>query len=56
MTTETIKLTKIIAEEGKIFQNKETGDTYGSEMYLGFNDNADNYIEIDAPETEKNNA
>ena len=48
MTTE-ITLTKIIAEEGKNFQNKETGVVYGSEMYLSDIDSPDNYVEIAAP-------
>ena len=51
--TENGKLIEIIADEGKFFQNKETGEVYGSYISLGKNDRAKNYIEIDAPDIEE---
>jgi hypothetical protein len=54
MTKETTELIKIIADEGKVFQHKFSGEIYGSEIYLGSIDSPDNYIEVDAPEPEKN--
>ena len=36
----------LIAEEGKVFKNIITGDILTNQIYLGCNDRADNYIEI----------
>lgn len=56
MTMETIEVRKIIADEGKVFLiTPETQDENGNvtptetskEIYLGVNDSAENYQEID---------
>lgn len=36
----------LIAEEGKIFKSKVSGDILTNKLYLGCNDTADNYEEI----------
>ena len=36
----------LIAEEGKIFKSKISGDILTKKLYLGCNDTADNYEEI----------
>ena len=36
----------LIAEEGKIFKSKVSGDILTKKLYLGCNDTADNYEEI----------
>ena len=36
----------LIAEEGKIFKSKISGDILTNKLYLGCNDSADNYEEI----------
>ena len=36
----------LIAEEGKIFKSKDSGDILTNKLYLGCNDSADNYEEI----------
>ena len=36
----------LIAEEGKIFKSKVSGDILTNKLYLGCNDSADNYEEI----------
>ena len=36
----------LTAEEGKVFKNTITGDILTNQIYLGCNDRADNYIEI----------
>ena len=36
----------LIAEEGKVFKNTITNDILTNQIYLGCNDRADNYIEI----------
>ena len=36
----------LIAEEGKIFKSKISGDVLTKKLYLGCNDTADNYEEI----------
>ena len=56
METQTVELRKIIADEGKVFLiTPETQDENGNvtpaetskEIYLGVNDSAENYPEID---------
>ena len=56
METQTVELRKIIADEGKVFLiTPETQDENGNvtsaetskEIYLGVNDSAENYQEID---------
>ena len=36
----------LTAEEGNVFKNTITGDILTNQIYLGCNDRADNYIEI----------
>jgi hypothetical protein len=50
----TIEENHITASDGKVFQNKITGDIYGNELWLGNIDSADNYDEIDPPLPEQN--
>lgn len=38
--------TIIFTEENKVFQSKITGDYLTSKLYLGCNDNPDNYEEV----------
>lgn len=45
----TINGNKLIADDGKALQK---GDTIAKIVYLGVNDNADNWLEIDEPEEE----
>ena len=40
----------LIAEEGKIFKSKISGDVLTKKLYLGCNDTADNYEEINEVE------
>lgn len=40
-------MNRIIAEEGKIFKNKETGDLFGDVIYLGKEDSVSNYEQVD---------
>ena len=40
----------LIAEEGKIFKSKLSGDILTKRLYLGCNDTADNYEEINEVE------
>lgn len=39
-------MNKLIAKEGKVFKNKLTGETLGSELYLGKEDSSYNYEEV----------
>ena len=41
----------LIAEEGKIFKSKVSGDILTKKLYLGCNDTADNYEEISEVDT-----
>lgn len=50
MEKTTIELTKITASEGMVLTN---GEVYSKEIYLGCNDNADNWREITDAEYEK---
>ena len=50
MKTETIELIKLTASEGMTLTN---GETYGKEVYLGCNDNAENWHEIPDSEVPK---
>ena len=36
----------LTAEEGKVFKNTITNDILTNQIYLGCNDRADNYVEI----------
>ena len=50
MEKTTIELTKITASEGMVLTN---GEVYSKEIYLGCNDNTDNWREITDAEYEK---
>ena len=50
MEIKTIELKKIVASEGMVLTN---GDIYGEELYLGANDDPNNYHEITKEEYEK---
>jgi hypothetical protein len=39
----------IIASEGKTFARKDDGTVLGTRLWLGKNDSAENYIEVDIP-------
>ena len=45
----TINGNQLIADDGKALQK---GDTIAKIVYLGINDSADNWLEIDEPEEE----
>lgn len=47
MTTETISLRKLIASEGMVITDKETELMRAKVVYLGKEDDVDNYKEID---------
>ena len=49
MTQTTIELRKLVAADGMILTN---GEAYGKEIYLGKNDNPDNWYEITDAEYE----
>lgn len=49
MKTTKIELTKLTPSEGMVLTN---GETYSTEVYLGCNDNADNWHEITEAEYE----
>lgn len=44
-----INIVHLVASEGKIFAHKETEEILGSSLWLGKEDSADNYIEVDIP-------
>ena len=37
------------AQDGKVYKNILTGEILGNELWLGCNDTAENYIEVDKP-------
>ena len=37
------------AQDGKAYKNIHTGEILGNQLWLGRNDKAENYIEIDKP-------
>ena len=37
------------AQDGKVYKNNITGEILGNELWLGCNDTAENYIEIEKP-------
>ena len=37
------------AQDGKVYKNIATGEILGNEVWLGCNDTAENYIEVDKP-------
>ena len=41
-----------IAEEGKVWKSKITGDVLSKELYLGINDEITNYEQVDKPKEE----
>ena len=46
-STETVILRKLIADDGMVITDKETETMRAGIVYLGKEDNEDNYIEID---------
>lgn len=48
--TKTDLFTILTANENRVFRNKITGDLLTATLYLGCNDNADNYEEISIEE------
>ncbi|MDR1883724.1 MAG: hypothetical protein LBR26_13210 [Prevotella sp.] len=55
MKKEEIKLTRIVAGNGYVLASKDKSQVFGSVIYLGINDSADNYIEIPVDEAENVN-
>lgn len=47
-----MSLRKFVAEQGKVWKVKATGDILSSELYLGINDSIDNYEQVDEPKEE----
>ena len=45
------KFTVITADTGNVFRSKISGDVLTNKLYLGCNDSADNYEEINEVET-----
>lgn len=37
------------AQNGKVYKNIVTGDILGNQLWLGCNDKAENYVEVDKP-------
>ena len=37
------------AQDGKVYKHIATGEILGNEIWLGCNDTAENYIEVDKP-------
>ena len=37
------------SQDGKVYKNIATGEILGNEIWLGCNDTAENYIEVDKP-------
>ena len=50
MDISTIEIKKLTASTGKVLTN---GETYSKEVYLGVNDNPDNWYEITEAEAEE---
>lgn len=50
MTTETIELKKLQADEGMVLTDGETFSSVGGEVYLGVLDSADRWYEISEAE------
>ena len=44
-----MELRKFVAEEGKVWKHKITGDILSNELYLGINDFIGNYEQVDEP-------
>lgn len=44
-------IVKLIAPQGKVFARKEDGEVLGGVLWLGNGDSADNYVEVDKPES-----
>lgn len=42
-------LRKIVADAGKVWKHKITGDILSDELYLGVDDSIDNYEQVDEP-------
>ena len=47
-----MSLREFVAEKGKVWKSKITGDILYSIIYLGINDSIDNYEQVDEPKEE----
>lgn len=47
-----MRLKKYLANTGKVWKVKATGDILSNELYLGINDSIDNYEQVDEPKEE----
>ena len=47
-----MSLRKFVADAGKVWKVKATGDILSNELYLGINDSIDNYEQVDEPKEE----
>lgn len=52
MKKETIKINKIVADEGYVFAKPDKSEVYSDILFLGKNDKPENYIEISLEEAE----
>lgn len=48
-----MELRKFVAEAGKVWKHKITGDILSNELYLGINDTIDNYEQVDDLQVEE---
>ena len=47
-----MELRRFVADEGKVWTVKATGDILSNELYLGINDFIGNYEQVDEPKEE----
>ena len=47
-----MELRRFVADEGKVWKHKITGDILSNELYLGVNDFIGNYEQVDEPKEE----
>jgi len=52
MKKETIKINKIVADDGYVFAKPDKSEVYSDTLFLGKNDKSENYIEISLEEAE----
>ena len=48
LDTQTVILRHLVPSEGKVIKNTVTEDYFPEGLYLGKNENAENFIEVDA--------
>lgn len=56
INTQEITLRQLIPDEGKVIRDIRDGNIYPDGLYLGKEEDADNFIEIDPPEEEPEEA